>query len=146
MTDAKIIIAEAAQLPLKDAAFSLWRQRPRLDTLEGPAMTPEEIRIARARSPEEIWAKVRYDRDHAEDGPTFGRLKRAHPQALDEDIRQAISAAVKFDDDCFKYFVVDSTDYWQRVVRAVMLAARKHPGYLDSTYDAARNHVAYYMK
>jgi hypothetical protein len=146
MTDAETIITEAAQLPLIDAAFLLWRQRPRLDTIEGPAMTAEEIRIARARSPEEIMAKIKYDRDHAPDGPTFGRLKRAHPKARDEDVKQAISAAVKFDEDCFKYFVNDSTDYWQRVVRAVAQAARKHPDYLERTYDAARNHVAYYMK
>jgi hypothetical protein len=146
MTDAATIIAEAARLPLKDAAFLLWRQRPRLDALELRPMTAEEVRVARARSPEEAWAKVRYDHDHAQDGPTFERLKRAHPQALDEDARQAIKAAVKFDDDCNKYFVVDSTDYWQRIVRAVAQAARKNPGYLESTHEDARHSLAYYMK
>ena len=48
MTEVETIIAEAAKLPLRDAAFSLWRQRPRLDALEGSPMTPEDIRIARA--------------------------------------------------------------------------------------------------
>jgi hypothetical protein len=147
MTDVEIIIAEAAKLPLRDAAFSLWRQRPRLDALEGPPMTPEDIRIARALSLEEVSAKVRFSRDHAQDGATFDRLKRAHPQASDTEIRRAIIAAVRFDDACFKYFTVDSTDYWQRVVRAVALAQRhENPGYLEGTYEDARYHVAYYMK
>jgi hypothetical protein len=147
MTEAETIIAEAAKLPLKDAAFLLWRRRPRLDTLEGPPMTPEEIRIARALSPEEIHAKMQYEHDHEQDGPTFDRLKRAHPQADDTEVKLVILAAVRFDDACFKYFTVDSTDYWQRVERAVALARRQeNPGYLESTYDAACNHVAYYMK
>ena len=41
------IIAEAAKLPLNDAAFALWRQKSRLDTLEGRP-TPEEVRAFRA--------------------------------------------------------------------------------------------------
>jgi hypothetical protein len=147
MTEVETIIAEAAKLPLRDAAFSLWRQRPRLDALEGPPMTPEDIRIARALSLEEVSAKVRFSHDHAQDGATFDRLKRAHPEASDTEIRLAIIAAVRFDDACFKYFTVDSTDYWQRVVRAVALAQRhENPGYLEGTYEDARYHVAYYMK
>ena len=110
-------------------------------------MTREEVRIARALSPEEIHDKVQYKRDHAQDGPTFDRLKRAHPQADDTEAKHAIITAVRFDDACTKYFVVDSTDYWQRVVRAVALAQRKEkPGYLESTYEAARDQLAYYMK
>jgi hypothetical protein len=147
MTEVETIIAEAARLPLRDAAFALWRQRPRLDALEGPRMTPAEIGIARALSPEELCLKVRFNRDHAQDGATFDRLKRAHPQTSDTELKLAIVAAVRFDDACFKYFTVDSTDYWQRVVRAVALAQRQEsPGYLEGTYQAARNHVAYYMK
>ena len=118
------IVAEAAELPLADAAYCLWRQRYRLDTLEGRP-TAEQARIYRAMSPTEQAAKLQYDRDHAQDGPTFAHLKTAHPRASDLDMKQAISAAVKFEDACFKYFVQDSTDYWQRCVRAVALAARE---------------------
>jgi hypothetical protein len=32
MTEVDKIIDEAARLPLKDAAYALWRQSPRLDT------------------------------------------------------------------------------------------------------------------
>ena len=138
------IIAEAALLPLQDAAYAVWRRRYRLDTLEGRP-TAEGVRAFRAMSPPEQAAKMRHDRDHAQDGPAFTHLKSAHPRASDDEIRRAI-AAVRFEDAFFKYFVQDSTDYWERCVRAVALAARESPGYLESTYRLARNDVAYYMK
>src|SRR5438445_2634850 len=139
------IVAEAARLPLKDAAFSLWRQRPRLDTLESRP-TAEEVRTFRAMSPVEQAAKMRRDRDHAQDGPTFTHLKMAHPKVSDTEIKLAIIAAVKFDDACFRYFSTDHMlDFWQRCVRAVARAEKENPGYLESTYQIARNHVAYCM-
>lgn len=139
------ILAEAAALPLRDAAYSLWRRRHRLDTLQGRP-TDEAARAYRAMSPAEQSAKLRHDRDHAADGPAFAQLKSAHPGANDADIRQAIAAAVKFEDDCFNHFVQDETDYWERCVRAVTRAAEENPGYLDATYQLAANDVAYYMK
>lgn len=144
MAEVDEIIAEAAKLPLMDAAFLLWRRQPRLDTLEGRS-TEEQVAINRALTPEQWSAKYRYERAHADEGPMFGHLKRAHPHADDRDIRHAILAAVRFDDDCFKYFNSDG-DFWDRCVRAVALAAKKHPDYLDTTYRDARHHVAYYMK
>jgi hypothetical protein len=134
-------------LPLRDAAFELWRQKPRLDHAESARIPPEKRPPFVPVPPEEFRARYEYQRDHAEDGPTFDRLKRAHPNAAVTEVRLAIIAAVRFDDACFKYFTIDSTDYWGRVVRAVLLAQRQeNPGYLESTYQAARNHVAYYMK
>jgi hypothetical protein len=137
------IIAEAAKLPLKDAAFSLWRQHLRLDTLEGRP-TDEQVRIYRAMSPAQQSAKYRHERDHAEDGPSFTHLKRAHPRASDTEIKLAIMAAVKFDDACAKYFSTDyGIDFWQRCVDAVARAEKENPGFLESTYQYARNQVAY---
>jgi hypothetical protein len=137
------IIAEAAKLPLKDAAFSLWRQHLRLDTLEGRP-TDEQVRIYRAMSPAQQSAKYRHERDHAEDGPSFTHLKRAHPRASDTEIKLAIMAAVKFDDACAKYFSTDyRIDFWQRCVDAVARAEKENPGFLESTYQYARNQVAY---
>src|SRR5262249_1323725 len=49
--EVQAIISEAARLPLSDAAYSLWRQRFRLDSLEGRP-TAEEIRINRTLTPE----------------------------------------------------------------------------------------------
>lgn len=143
-TEVNRIVAEAAELPLLDAAFSLWRRKTRLDTLEGRP-TEDDVRRYRAMTPEQQGAYLRYKREHADEGPMFGYLKRAHPHASDADIRQAIIAAVRFDDDCCKYFNMDR-DFWDCVMRAVAMAAKKHPDYLDTTYRDARNHIAYYMK
>jgi hypothetical protein len=139
------IIAEATPLPLRDAAYAIWRRRYRLDSLEGRP-TAEQVLAFRVMSPPEQAATMRHDRDFAHDGPAFGYLKSAHPRASDDEIKQAIIAAVRFEDACFTYFAQDSTDYWQRCVRAVALAAKENPGFLESTYQLARNDVAYYMK
>jgi len=145
MTEVEAIIAEAAPLPLKDAAYALWRQRFRLNTLEGRP-TDEDVRAFRAMSPAEQAAVMRHDREYAQDGPAFGHLKAAHPRVSDAEIKQAIISAVKFESACFKYFVDDSTDYWERCVRAVAQAAKENPGFLDNTYRRAENDVAYYYK
>jgi hypothetical protein len=146
-TEVADIIADAAPLPLLDAAYALWRRRYRLDTLEGRP-TAEEVRINRTLTPEQMAAKYRWDRDHAQDGPAFSQVKRAHPRADDAAIRQAIIAAVKFEDACFKYFEATTTtvEYWQRCLHAVARARRDYPGFLDSTYQQAANDVAYYYK
>jgi len=140
------IIAEAAELPLADAAYALWRQKYRLDELEGRMPpTDEQVAIFRAMTPEQQSAKYRYERDHGHEGPMFDIVKRAKPRASEDDVKRAIIEAVKFDDDCFKYFNWDG-DFWDCVVRAVAQAQRKHPDFLDTTYRDARNNVAYYMK
>ena len=140
------IVADAAPLPLKDAAYALWRRRYRLQTLEGRPR-PEEVRAFRAMTPTEQAASMRRDRDFAQDGPAFGWLKASHPRAADSDIKQAIIAAVKFESACFKYFEQDNIgDYWDCCVRAVAKAARENPGFLDDTHRAAENDVAYYYK
>ena len=139
------IIADAAPLPLVDAAYALWRRRYRLDTLEGRP-TAEEIRINRTLTPEQMAAKYRRDRDHAYEGPTFGHLKRAHPRSDDGAIRQAIVTAVKFEGACFRHFEATTAEYWQRCVHAVALARRDYPGFLEGTYQQAVNDVAYFYK
>src|SRR5207245_8562009 len=74
--------------------LSTTRLRPR-------SMTSEE------RAPAEQSAKYRHDLAHAQDGPSFTHMKRAHPRASDTEIKLAIMAAVKFDDACAKYFSTD---------------------------------------
>ena len=139
-----VLIASAAKQPLLDAAYELWRCRYRLNSMEGrPAA--EEVHINRTLTPEEINAKYRHDRDHAHEGPMFGYVKRAHPGASDEAVRQAIMTAVKFEDATFKHFNWDG-DFWDCVVRAVAKAATQYPDFLETTYRDARNNVAYYYK
>ena len=139
------IVAEGANLPLPDAAYAIWRRRYRLDSLEGRP-TKEQVRAFRAMSPQEQAANMRHDRNVAHEGPIFTHLKTAQPGASDPEIKQAIIAAVRFEEACFKYFVHDNTDYWDRCVRAVARAAKENPGYLESTVQQARNDVAYYNK
>jgi hypothetical protein len=81
-------------------------------------------------TPEQWWVTYRRERDHAREGPMFVLVKRAQPRAGDADIRNAIIDAVKFYNDCEKYFKCDG-DLWDCVVRAVAQAQRHHPGYLS---------------
>lgn len=143
------IIAEAVRLPLRDAAYVIRRQKSIFDKVEGPHREPSDLSTpeSREKAMREISALIRYERDHAQDGPTFERLKRAHPQADDAEAKQAIVAAVKFDRDCFRYFSYGrADDYWETVIRAVARAAVDGPTYLEITYCDARNWVAYHMK
>jgi hypothetical protein len=139
------IIADAAQLPLLDTAYALWRRRYRLDTLEGRP-TADEVRVNRTLTPEQFAIKYRYDRDHAQDGPLFGYLRRAHPRADDAAIRQAIITAVKFEDACFRHFEQGAGEYWQRCVHAVARAQKDFPDFRETTCQQAANDVAYYYK
>ena len=67
--------------------------------------------------------------------------------AIDADLGQAIVAAVKFDDDCFRYFSYGSGEaYLENVALAVTRAAENNPPYLEATYNDARDWVAYNMK
>jgi hypothetical protein len=99
----------------------------------------------------ESMAQIKYEHDFAQDGPTFDRLKRAHPHADDSELKQAIVAAVKFDDDCFNHLIKDGAkywegDYWDNVARAVARAAQDHPFYLDTTYRDARGRLQHEIR
>jgi hypothetical protein len=141
------LIGEAAKLPLRDAAYMLWRQKSAFERLEGRTWprrdrsTPE----ARETSDRAFIAQMKYEHDFAQDGPTFERLKRAHPNVDDAELKSAIIAAVKFDDDCFRYFSRGG-DHSEKVERAVAQAARDNPPYLETTYRDAQNWVGYNMK
>jgi hypothetical protein len=142
------LIAEAAALPLRDAAYTIWRQKIAFERLEGRVWPRRDLSTpeARERAMQESVARINHEHDFAQDGPSFDRLKRAHPQAADRELKQAIVEAVKFDDDCFKYFSYGAEDFWEACIRAVGRAAQDHPPYLETTYRDARNWVAYCMK
>ena len=143
------LLAEAAALPLRDAAYAIWRQKLRFERLEGRVWPRRDLSTpeARERAMQESMARINHEHDFAQDGPTFDRLKRAHPHAADTELKQAIVEAVKFDDDCFKYFSFGrAEDFWDMSVHAVRRAAQEHEPYLETTYRDARNWVAYNMK
>jgi hypothetical protein len=143
------LIAEAATLPLRDAAYAIWRQKRTFERMEGRVRPPRDYSAPEAsnQSMQEFSAALKYEHDFALDGPTFERLKRAHPCAADAELKAAIVAAVKFDDDCFRYFSYGhGENYLDNVPHAVARAAQNHPPYLGTTYRDAENWVAYNMK
>jgi hypothetical protein len=147
------ILAEVAALPLADAAYALWCHKVTFERLEHRSWPPRDHSTPEAtkKSLEESRVEIQHEHDFAQDGPTFDKLKRTHPLVDDTQLKAAIVAAVKFDDDCFNYLTRGdsrywSGDYWENVVQAVAKAARDHPDYLDTTYRDARNRVAFYMK
>ncbi|MFL6817828.1 MAG: hypothetical protein ACJ8EF_07785 [Bradyrhizobium sp.] len=146
MSEPEETIAKAAKRPLKDAAYFLYQERIRLEPLLRPAFSDEELKRSRMRPIEEIKAQIRFERDHAADGPVFGWLKCAHPGAADADIKAAITAAAKFNDDCYENFPNDRGDFQKCIDDAVDRARRKNPQYSELTYREARYWVMYYMK
>src|ERR1700688_1888853 len=73
------LLAEAAALPLRDAAYAIWRQKITFERLEGRVWPPRDQSTpeAREKSMRESMAQIKYEHDLAQDGPTFDRLKRA---------------------------------------------------------------------
>jgi hypothetical protein len=143
------LIANAATLPLPDAAYAIWRQRLTFDRLEDRTWPVRDLSTpeAREKSMREISAQIKHERDFAQDGPSFGRLKRAHARASDAELKAAIVAAVKFDDACNNYFSYGPAgDYLANVPDAIARAAKDHPGYLQTTYRDAENWLFYNMK
>jgi hypothetical protein len=98
------LLAEAAALRLRDAAYAIWRQKITFEGLEGRVWPPRDRSTPEAaeKSMREILAQLKHERDFEQNGPSFARLRRAHPRGTDSELREAIVAAVKFDDDCFE--------------------------------------------
>lgn len=139
-------IAEASVLPLKDAAYLLWRECPTLDLLARRAMPPNVRDLFRSKPARENAIDLSVEHDHPEDGLTFDRLQLTHPGVDDAEVRQAIIDAVRFDDACLGYFDKIRGEFDARFKRAVELAARDHPGYLARTYQRARYYISDYME
>lgn len=136
-------IETASQLPLQDAAYLLWRLKSELDRESVPPNQSSKARAflsnpeAVARLVRSVTAKIIFEQDHAEFGPTFDRLKKAHPDVADDDVRAAIREAVKFDTDCITNFSYSKSSLWGDAEHAVDKALLKHPGYSDETREDA---------
>src|SRR5258708_24383139 len=89
------IIAEAATLPLRDAAYTIWREKSTFERLEGRIWPQRDFSTPEAskRSMQEIGSALKYEHDFSQDGPTFDRLKRAHSHARDAELKYAIVPA-----------------------------------------------------
>jgi hypothetical protein len=152
-SDGDRMIERAAQLSLLDAAYLLWKQKRQLDRIEAspPPAVPHRAVLrgeSFVRSAREAIAAMRHERANAHEGLTFDRMKRAHPEAGDDDLKLAIKAAVKFDQDCTRHFSYSGPgpDYASEVARAVDLAMRENPGFSEETRNAARHALAAEMR
>ena len=107
MTDAESverILAEARPLALLDAACLLWRQKYELDRLEAarPSLQPYiDMRNAEMRRAVHYWEAAQYRRamETGDDPPTVARLKQTHPAVGDDELRQAIKAAIAIEEE-----------------------------------------------
>jgi hypothetical protein len=127
-------IALASKLPLLDAAYSLWRH-------------------ATSPSPSGGWSHTIDTSDYVAFANTFpnahvgqvGRalhwLKRAHPDTDDNALQNAVRAAVKFDQDCRRFFAYNSKDYIEDVTVAVNLASKENPGFTEPTLTSAHTRL-----
>ena len=120
MDEAAHIIEAASQMPLKDAAYSLWVNRHDIDRLEQPAPseTPRSHSLADWETQQvlvEIEAQLRYERENAQSGPTFDRLRRAHSEESDAELQDAIRAALKLQADCERCFQDVREAHWRHV-------------------------------
>lgn len=145
-------IATAAGLPLPDAAYFLWVRRFALDQRER-RVTARSGRAANLKDPAAVaqsaaaaLAKARADRASAEDGPTFLRLRRAHPNAGDDALKSAIRTALKLDEDCTRFFSPSGDDFTANIARAIEGARMENPEFLAETYELARAELMRTMK
>lgn len=144
--------ARAAGLPLRDAAYLLWKAKGYLDDEEGlvppPLKAPSDLFKpgGLAAALRMVAAKINHERENAADGVTFKRLRKAHPECSVSEARAAIRAAVKFDLDCGRCFSYASPSYLDDCARAVKLAMAENPGFTEATYDAAVQRLAADMR
>jgi len=142
------VYREAATLPLKDAAFELWRYKYNFDSEELPPRPPVDLsdpEVSRHFTAN-FNESYRREREQAHDGIMFDRMKRVHPRASDADLKQAIKAAVKLHDDCDRYFDRDYADFAKAVEQAVAKARLANPGFLETTYRSAESNLLFLWK
>jgi hypothetical protein len=138
-------IERAAALPLLDAALLLWLNRHALQRWDGKSSSPPLAGDAANQARQAIGA-LDFERAQAASGPTRDRLKRAHPEAEDAALTNAIERAVKLDKDCAARFRRSGADLAADAKRAVELARTDDPGFLDSSYEAAARYLCEVMR
>lgn len=82
-------------------------------------------------------ARIQFEADNPERGPTFSRLKAAHPNVADEELRRAIRSAVRLERESTRLFSYSNTRTFGEDVRAAIeLAQKENPDFRfsDATY------------
>jgi hypothetical protein len=148
-------ISRLSKVSLNDAAFDLWGNRHFFDPQDPPALFKKQRqainrfltrifgeRFARRRS----YAAVKRDIETAPDGRTFKRMKIIFPRVANSDLKTAIRAAVKLDNDCAKHFSYSDDGLWQDVQRALTVARTRNPGFSEETYERAKSRLAFLIR
>jgi hypothetical protein len=160
MTELEHEISLASKLPLLDAAYSLWRytkspSRPKDDAFgfrDGgspgaiDSSSLESYTKTLSKAFRSAIAAITFREANAHLGPAFHWLKRAHPDADDGALQNAIRASVKFDQDCVRFFAYNSKDYIEDVVAAINRASSNNPGFTEPTLQSARSHLSREMR
>jgi hypothetical protein len=122
-------------MPLLDAAYALWLARRQFDSQDRAQSIAKPRSVAQPHSFDDyrrliqgVIRDLRAERANGHEGPTFQRLKGAHPEATDEEVREAIKAAIKLEADCLRHYRDD-------VAEAVNLARADNPGFGEITYE-----------
>jgi hypothetical protein len=160
LTELDKLIATASTLPLLDAAYTLWlySNDPWLtkddawdfqggsstETIDhsSPAAHVETLRKVIRQS----IAAIRFRETNAHLGPPFYWLKSAHPDADDSVLQNAIRAAIKFDQDCVRFFAYNSKNYIEDVETAVNRASDESPGFTEPTLKRAHSRLCWAMR
>jgi hypothetical protein len=142
----------ASKLPLRDAAYLLWLHKRELDRRDtptdqqpAPGAKSFDTEVVR-RAMQSAISSVTYERDHAEFGLTFDRMKAAHREVLDDDLRAAIRHAVKFWTDCKGNFSYSQAGLYLDAKRAVDLSLSHNPGFSNETCKVAVNRLCFEMR
>jgi len=138
-------IERAAALPLLDAALLLWLNRHGMQRWDGKSSSPPLAGDPASQLRQAIGA-LDFERAQAASGPTRDRLKRAHPEADDAALTNAIERAVKLDKDCAAHFRPAGADLITEAKRAVDLARLDNPGFLEASYVMAERFLCMRMR
>jgi hypothetical protein len=141
MAEINAFIERASRLPLNDAAYYLWRWRHerywRQEINRDEKVPPPPVYDlliptvdSSFRRAIDVRRMVEFDYDNAHRGPTFERLKRAHPGTDNHELQRAIKLAVRFYRDCMRYFSYSAdNDIGDDVKKAMDLARKENPNF-----------------
>lgn len=145
MANGPPLIKLAETLPLVDAALWLWLRRHELQRWDGKSSSPRLSGDPAAQLQQAIGA-LDFERANAAGGPTFDRLKIAHPEADDASLRHAIELAVKLETDCASHFAHTAAGPEADAQRALEFARAGNPGFLEASYIAAARYLCTVMR
>jgi hypothetical protein len=133
-------IEHASKLPLIDAAYYLWIKR--FEVIDESRIKPDpSLNLKDPAVLQQVFQKAIA---HVQDeDPTLRRLRAAHPDSDDSSLKQAVSAAVKFEQDYLKKFSYDNPDPYQL---AIDFAKQENPDFQEGTYELAMGTLMFEMR